>query len=561
MLARGASLNDILTALSHLIEAHSDGMICSILVCRQDKTRFTIGVAPGLPDAYLEAIADFPITPLYVSPCCRVADCDEVVITADIAVDQRWSKTWRDLAISHGLRTSYCVPIRGSDCNVLGSFGIYYRQLRDPMPSNMALIQTATQLAGLAIERRRAEETRHELTERYAEQSQFFSRLFSSITDFTYSLDLKGRFTFANKAMLDLWGLSLQQAVGKNFIELEYPDELARELQGNVQKVIDTRRHLVGETPYTSPKGIGGYYEYIFTPVFSANGSIEAVSGSSRDITERKQIEEKLRLLAVDNEILLASERESRAAAEAANRAKDKFLAVLSHELRTPLTPVLLTATAQEMNEDLPSDVRADMKMIRLNVELETKLIDDLLDISRITSGKLRLDLDTLDINGLVQHVCAMCRSNLLEKGIRLHCDLDQSAGVVSGDSARLHQVFWNLLNNATKFTPQGGEIEVKTEKIGDGRVRVSVRDSGIGIPPEVLPRIFDAFEQGQAGITRHLTGDWGEVPPEDRIANDRALVEGTRILSAYSSANGVKFWIITEADRSVTTVLLPEDY
>ncbi|HEV8379068.1 MAG TPA: ATP-binding protein, partial [Tepidisphaeraceae bacterium] len=138
-----------------------------------------------------------------------------------------------------------------------------------------------------------------------------------------------------------------------------------------------------------------------------------------------------------------------------------------------------------------------------------------LLDLSRITSGKLLLRFEVLDLNDLVGHACDMCRSNLREKGIRLHCDMGENISAVVGDSARLQQVFWNLLNNAAKFTPAGGDIYVKTENIGEnigdagqgGRVRVTVRDTGIGIPPEILPRIFNAFEQGDAQITRQFGG------------------------------------------------------
>lgn len=230
------------------------------------------------------------------------------------------------------------------------------------------------------------------------------------------------------------------------------------------------------------------------------------LSGPVRILVAHDDITEKKRL-ADERDRLLSAERTARAEAETANLAKDRFLAALSHELRTPLTPVVMMAAAHEMNLNLPPEVRADMKMIRLNVELETRLIDDLLDLNRIVSGKLRLDFDRLDINGLLRHVCDMCLSNLNQKGITLHCDLDESAGDVVGDSSRLHQVFWNLLNNATKFTPEGGDVYVTTENLDSGDVRVTVRDTGIGIPPQVLPRIFDAFEQGDIRITRKFGG------------------------------------------------------
>jgi CheY-like chemotaxis protein len=166
-----------------------------------------------------------------------------------------------------------------------------------------------------------------------------------------------------------------------------------------------------------------------------------------------------------------------------------------------------MTLTAMELKGNLPPDMSQDVTMMRRNVELEVKLIDDLLDINRITSGKLRLQFERLDMNEIIEHVCEICRPNMLEKGIHLHCNLDASAGSVAGDPARLQQVFWNLLNNAAKFTPQGGDIYMTSEKNDKQQLRVIVRDTGMGIAPEVLPRIFDAFEQGEFRITRQFGG------------------------------------------------------
>jgi signal transduction histidine kinase/ActR/RegA family two-component response regulator len=198
---------------------------------------------------------------------------------------------------------------------------------------------------------------------------------------------------------------------------------------------------------------------------------------------------------------------EANAKADAANRAKDKFLAVLSHELRTPLTPVMLTIAARQLDPDLSPAMRDDLLVMRRNVELEVKLIDDLLDISRITSGKLRLQVEIVDVNELMRNVCDMCRSNILERGIQLHCEMDAKPRLTTGDPARLQQVFWNLLNNATKFTPHGGQIRVDIANIEDALIRVTVQDSGMGIAPEILPCIFDAFEQGELRITRQFGG------------------------------------------------------
>jgi two-component system CheB/CheR fusion protein len=193
-------------------------------------------------------------------------------------------------------------------------------------------------------------------------------------------------------------------------------------------------------------------------------------------------------------------------AADAARRAKDRFLAVLSHELRTPLTPVAMAAAALAVNADLPPALRDEVDMIRRNVDLEINLIDDLLDLGRITSGKLRLQVQWLDANDAVKQVCEICRGQILEKHIQLHCDLDADAGEVNADPARLRQVLWNVLKNAVKFTPEGGNIDVTTARSSAG-VKITVRDTGIGIAEEKLPGVFAAFEQGGSPVARQFGG------------------------------------------------------
>jgi signal transduction histidine kinase len=276
-------------------------------------------------------------------------------------------------------------------------------------------------------------------------------------------------------------------------------------------------------------------------PIRSVISAVQsAVRGRARQYQIRDQIEA-IRVANDERQRLLESERAARQEAERVSRVKDEFLAVLSHELRTPLTPVLMTVAAMELNAELPPPVRDDLRMIRRNVELEAKLIDDLLDLSRITSGKLRLQFDRLGINALIRHVCEICRPNILEKGIQLHVELAEDAGDVIGDSARLHQVFWNLLNNAAKFTPEGGDVYVTSENAAGpagadgGGVRVTVRDTGIGMPADVLPRIFDAFEQGELRITRQF-GGMGLG-----LAISRLLVEGHRGTIRAESAGANK--------------------
>jgi light-regulated signal transduction histidine kinase (bacteriophytochrome) len=194
-----------------------------------------------------------------------------------------------------------------------------------------------------------------------------------------------------------------------------------------------------------------------------------------------------------------------RKAEESAARAKDQFLAVLSHELRTPLSPVLTVASALEADKRLPKDAQEMMRIIQRNIELETRLIDDLLDLTRISKGKLVLNMETVDLHSLIEHTQEVCEADLEAKGIKVNFTLAAYAHHVQGDPARLQQVMWNILKNAIKFTPPGGTIDIESRNRNSGLVVVEVTDNGVGIDPQVLPRIFNAFEQGGRTVTsRH---------------------------------------------------------
>jgi HAMP domain-containing protein/signal transduction histidine kinase/ActR/RegA family two-component response regulator len=179
------------------------------------------------------------------------------------------------------------------------------------------------------------------------------------------------------------------------------------------------------------------------------------------------------------------------------NLAKDQFLAMLSHELRTPLTPVLASALALESEPELPQEIQESLQMIRRNVELEARLIDDLLDLTRIDQGKVQLNFEIVDAHKLLQNALEICQPEIDRK--HLHCSLNLGGQKVHmrADPARLQQIFWNLINNAVKFTPRNGQITVMTGNDSDQQLRLEITDTGMGIEAEALPKIFDAFEQG----------------------------------------------------------------
>ena len=234
------------------------------------------------------------------------------------------------------------------------------------------------------------------------------------------------------------------------------------------------------------------------------------------------------------------------------NLAKDQFLAMLSHELRTPLTPVLASALALESEPALPPRIHESLQMIRRNVELEARLIDDLLDLTRIDRGKVQLNFEIVDAHSLLQNALEICQPEIDRK--HLTCSVNLSARKVHlrADPARLQQIFWNLINNAVKFTPSEGQIFISTSNDSPGHLHVGVADSGLGIEPESLPKIFDAFEQGG----RTQLGGLGLG-----LAISKALVEahnGTITAQSAGRNKGSRFTLVFTTCETAAAQIAP---
>jgi len=213
----------------------------------------------------------------------------------------------------------------------------------------------------------------------------------------------------------------------------------------------------------------------------------------SAGMAERRRIEEKLQ--------------QQKSIVQAANRTKDHFLAMLSHELRTPLTPVISALDSLEAEASQTQDTKASLAMIRRNIELETQLIDDLLDFTRIARDKMQLRFAPMDAHQAVSNVVEICRAEARSKKLNVHVNLRAKTHLVTADTAKFQQIIWNLLKNAIKFTPEGGDITISSDNPSETLFTVSVRDTGIGIEPEVMQRIFDPFEQGNRSFEHRFGG------------------------------------------------------
>jgi PAS domain S-box-containing protein len=333
-------------------------------------------------------------------------------------------------------------------------------------------------------ERKRAEEALARLTGAKDQQRRIYETALSNSADFNYVFDLEGRFRYVNQALLNLWGKQLQEAVGKNFFELDYPHDLADRLQRQIQQVIDTKQPVKDETPYSSAVG-ERQYEYIFVPVLGANGEVEAVAGSTRDITERKRAEEALR---------------------DADRRKDEFLATLAHELRNPLAPIGNSLQILKMPRVDAATVQETRDMMERQVQHLVRLVDDLLDVSRVMRGKIELRKEPVELASVVVRAVETAQPLIEVQGHRLEITVPPESLLLDADPVRLAQVVGNLLTNAAKYTESNGRIWITAERVG-GQAVLTVRDTGIGIAPDMLPHVFDLFIQVDHAATRSQGG------------------------------------------------------
>jgi PAS domain S-box-containing protein len=278
-----------------------------------------------------------------------------------------------------------------------------------------------------------------------------------------------------------------------------HPEDRQNVLESLARSIEDGAQHEI-EYRIIRPDGTIRWLEGKGQVIRDGTGKAVRMTGLCVDITERKCAEE-------EREQLLRNEHAARAEAEAANRTKDEFLALLSHELRTPLVAILgwattLMATPQP---DEALTARA-LETIKRNARLQTRIIEDMLDVSRIVTGKLQLDIRPVDLPSIIEAAIATVQPTADTKGVRLQLTLDSAIGPVSGDPHRLQQVVWNLLSNAIKFTPSGGLVEIRLKESGS-KAEITVSDTGEGIPTEFLPHIFDRFRQANSSTTRKHGG------------------------------------------------------
>jgi PAS domain S-box-containing protein len=316
--------------------------------------------------------------------------------------------------------------------------------------------------------------------------------------DAIISKSLDGIILSWNAGAERLFEYTAEEAVGKS-IELVIPADLRHEEQSILERLRRGERIVHYETVRTTKSGRLIDISLTSSPVRDETGHIFGASKTARDITERKRAER-------EREHLLESERTARTRAEKADRLKDEFLGTVSHELRTPLNGIL--GWAQVLQRTLPPSPSTGeaLTAIERSARMQAQIIDDLLDMNRIVSGKLRLDVQTTDLTSVIEAAMETVRPSADAKDIQIQTVLDPKAGPIKGDPARLQQVVWNLLSNAVKFTPRGGTVQVFLERT-NSQVVISVTDTGKGMSEEFLPHAFERFRQADSSTTRQQGG------------------------------------------------------
>src|SRR5712692_7592494 len=351
-----------------------------------------------------------------------------------------------------------------------------------------------TAAEGAAREVRRSEEALRESEER-------MRLTLDHSLDAVIIAEREGRIITWNPRAEQLLGWSRDEVRGQTLADTIVPPSHREAHRRGIERYLATGEgpvlNRLIELPARRRDGSEIPVEMAITPV-RVGGSV-IFSAFLRDISERKRVES-------EHAALLAREQAARSEAEAANRAKDEFLTVLSHELRTPLNAVYGWARMLRARQlDEAASARA-LEAIERNANAQVRLIDDLLDVSRVISGKMRLDVQPVDLRAVVEDALDAVRPAAEAKEIRLQNVLDPRAGPITGDPARLQQVVWNLLMNAVKFTPKGGRVQVHVQRV-NSHVEIVVSDTGQGIAPEVLPFVFDRFRQADSSTTRAHTG------------------------------------------------------
>lgn len=406
----------------------------------------------------------------------RLMRANESYVVYDSETDERISP--EDLAAYHQtqIRAVICMPLHKAG-RFVAAMAVHQRAPRRWTPDELQLVSAVVNRCWESIERGRVEVALREREEQ-------LRVLAATVPQLVWMANPDGFIFWYNQRWYDYTGTTPEQMEGWGWQSVHDPEALPRVLK-RWRASIDSGEPFEMEFPLRGADGVFRWFLTRVTPLRDSHGRVTRWFGTNTDVDEIRR---------------------ARAQAEAANRMKDEFLATVSHELRTPLNAILGWARmvrAGALNEET---ARRAIETIERNAKAQAQLIEDLLDVSRIISGKLRLDIHPIDVSPVIEAATDAVRPAAEAKGVKLQAALDPNAGPVAGDPGRFQQVVWNLLSNAVKFTPRGGRVQVRLERI-NSHVEIVVSDTGQGIAREFLPHLFDRFSQADGSTTRQHGG------------------------------------------------------
>lgn len=396
------------------------------------------------------------------------------------------------IAVGEGLHAAVAFPIL-SEGRVLGVMEFFSDEIRERDDALMEMLTSIGSQLGQFMDRKQAEQALSQREEQL--------RLAVAAANMgAWEYDLPTARVKWSSGLEAIHGLE-PSSFGGTFEDYQkdiHPEDHQRVMEAFARTIEHGDEHNI-EYRIIRPDGSIRWVEEKGQLIRDSSGNATRITGVCMDISQRKRAEE-------EREHLLTREHEARAAAELANQTKDEFLAIVSHELRTPLNAIVGWAGMLRSGKLADNQVSQAIEIIDRNAKVQAQLIEDILDVARIVSGKPRLDLRPVNLQQVVQSAVDSTQPAADEKNISLQLGIDSKAKPVLGDSARLEQIVWNLLTNSVKFTPAGGHINVDLIS-ADSEVRIVVRDTGQGIAPEFLPHVFDRFRQADTSSTRRQGG------------------------------------------------------
>lgn len=600
LVAKDAPLTESLGVLCRLIEEQEDGMLCSLLLPDRQRRQTGLAVGGSLPDVFLRGIEGLSLEPPYIGACGETLMEGATTTVPDINGDERYCAEWRALMAHHGIRSTKSLPVAGKDGEVLASLAFHRRDTDDPSPRNTQLVEIATSLAAIAIERQHSKE-------RLQASEEQFRALFNSMDEgycvAEVSFDAHGRADYRivemnpafekhtgqrnmlgrsvretlpglEEAWFEIYGGVARTGEATRFVHQASPmerrwfdvyafrlggagssrigilftdiserhgaEERLRLSEERFRLMVESARdfaiftldrdgcvtgwnsgaqNLLG---YEEPEIMGRSGEILFTPEDRARRApqreFETARRDGRAENERWHVRKDgsrfwgsglampmwqdgkhvgfVKMMRDRTEARLAEEKLRQQAEQLreADQRKDEFLATLAHELRNPLAPVRNAAHLLHLNS-APREVAWARDVIDRQMQQMTRLIDDLLDVSRISRGEMELKRERITLASVIDSAVETSRPLITHGGQHFDVTLPTTPVLLDGDPTRLSQIVSNLLNNAAKFTVRGGRIWL-TAQVHDHTLQISVRDSGIGIPADKMSSIFELFSQ-----------------------------------------------------------------